>query len=183
MPIEERIMKAALESNSALNSTLKKIIKDDLRMSISEFSEAARIPQSTLYKLLSGNREPNLRTLRDIIEAARTIKGEQISGTFIAVVGAKPVLDTIERSSMKIKGKTINIREYPAASMDEAIISAVQAERDGAMALVCAPIVSTTIGKILRIPVRIMKPSSSVKRAILEAAMKYMDAKAGEAPE
>jgi predicted transcriptional regulator len=40
----------------------------------------------------------------------------------------------------KIGGRLVTIREYSATSMEEAIISAVNAERDGAKALVCAPL-------------------------------------------
>jgi len=42
--------------------------------------------------------------------------------------------------------------------MEEAIIAAIKAERDGAKALVCAPIVSTTVEKVLRIPVVSIMP-------------------------
>ena len=43
------------------------------------------------------------------------------------------------------------------------------------MAIVCAPIVSTTIEKILRIPVVTIMPKNSVKEAIKLAAKKTAD--------
>ena len=46
--------------------------------------------------------------------------------------------------------------------MEEAIIAAVNAERDGAKALVCAPIVSPTVEKILNIPVTTIIPETAL---------------------
>jgi len=64
------------------------------------------------------------------------------------------------------------VREYAASTMEDAIIAAVRAERDGASALVCAPIVSPTVEKILSIPVATINPTSSIVRAIELAARK-----------
>jgi predicted transcriptional regulator len=58
--------------------------------------------------------------------------------------------------------------------MEEAIIAAVNAERDGAKALVCAPIVSPTVEKILNIPVTTIIPKSSLIEAI-ELALRKME--------
>ena len=44
------------------------------------------------------------------------------------------------------------------------------AERDGALAIVCAPIVAPTIEKILTIPVSIVIPRESILKAIGRAA-------------
>jgi predicted transcriptional regulator len=73
---------------------------------------------------------------------------------------------------MVIEGKEILIREYPATSIEEALIAAIHAERDGALALVCAPIVSPTVEKILRIPVASIMPQNSLVEAIKLAARK-----------
>jgi predicted transcriptional regulator len=56
--------------------------------------------------------------------------------------------------------------------MEETIIASIKAERDGAQAVVCAPIVSPTIEKILRIPVATIMPKDSVMEAIKLAAKK-----------
>ena len=48
--------------------------------------------------------------------------------------------------------------------MEEAIIAAVNAERDGAKALVCAPIVGPTVEKILNIPVTTIAPEEQPDR-------------------
>jgi len=116
--------------------------------------------------------------LRKVISTVRKISGEgdgggpQTRGAFIAVIAARTVLDRIEERVMDVEGKPIKIREYPATSMEEAIIAAVRAERDGAAALVCAPIVSTTVEKIVNIPVATIMPKSSLIRALELASRK-----------
>jgi len=56
--------------------------------------------------------------------------------------------------------------------MEEAIIGAVRAEREGARALVCAPIVSPTVEKIIKIPVSAIMPKDSLLEAIENVARK-----------
>ena len=48
------------------------------------------------------------------------------------------------------------------------------AERDGALAIVCAPIVAPTVQKILKIPVSIVIPHGSFLKAIDVAAQKVL---------
>jgi predicted transcriptional regulator len=171
MTIANELIDSILESDDAFRLTLKRILKTELGMSIPEFSKKSGISQSTIYKIISEDREPNLRTLRQIIKAIRKIEGLK-SEPFVAVVVARSVLNKIEERRVKIKGKEIIIREYPANSMEETIISAIKAERDGAVAVVCAPIVSTTIEKILRIPVATIMPKDGLTDAIALAAKK-----------
>ncbi len=171
MTVANELIDSILESDETFRETLKRILKTELGMSIPEFSKKSGISQSTIYKIISENREPNLRTLRQIVSAIRKIEGLK-SEPFIAIIVARSVLNKIEERRMKISGKELMIREYPANSMEETIISAIKAERDGAVAVVCAPIVSTTIEKVLRIPVATIMPKDSMKEAIKLAAKK-----------
>jgi predicted transcriptional regulator len=171
MTVANELIDSILESDDAFRLTLKRILKTELGMSIPEFSKKSGISQSTIYKIISEEREPNLRTIRQIIKAIRKIEGLK-SEPFVAVVVARSVLNKIEERKVKIKGKEIIIREYPANSMEETIISAIKAERDGAVAVVCAPIVSTTIEKILRVPVATIMPKDGLTDAIALAAKK-----------
>lgn len=166
-----RIIRAALDSDEALRETLEAVIRDDLGMTAAEFALASNISPSTLYKVLSGDREPGLKTLRRIISAVQRMQGGG-RGEFIAVIAARPVLDKIEERRLRIDGELVTIREYPANSVEEAIIAAVRSERDGATALVCAPIVSSTVEKVLSIPVATIMPRESVAEAIRIAARK-----------
>ena len=88
--VANKVIDAAFESDEAFQHTLLKVIKEDLELTAIEFSEYANIPPSTLYKLMSGNREPNMRTLRQIVKTIRTIEGSD-KGDFIAVIAARPV--------------------------------------------------------------------------------------------
>ena len=152
MTLADDIAMAAFQSDEEFRRVMDKVIKKDLGLSITEFGERSKISQSTLYKIMSGDRDPNLNTLRDIVNAVREIEG-LTKEKFIAVIAARPVLDRISEREMMIEGRRIIVREYSAMNMEDAIVAAVRAERDGAQALVCAPIVSYTIEKIVRIPV------------------------------
>jgi predicted transcriptional regulator len=167
----DKIINAVFESDEDFRDILFTTIKEDLNKTIAEFAEQAGIPASTLYKIMSGTREPNIKTLRQIIKTIKKLEGSE-KGEFIAVIAARPVLDNISETKRKISGNLCTIREYSATSMEEAIIAAVHAERDGAKALVCAPIVSPTVEKILRIPVATIMPKNSLFDAIELVAKK-----------
>ncbi len=167
----DELIKAAVESDEAFIREFGRIIKEELRMTAAEFSESSGIPPSTIYKILSGHREPNIKTLRQIVMVLRKMEGTEKTD-FIAVIAARPVLDYISEKKLKVGGKLLTIREYSATSMEDAIVAAIKAERDGAKALVCAPIVSTTVEKVLRIPVAAIMPRDSLIAAIELAARK-----------
>ena len=169
MPFADRVTRAAFQSDENLIAALKESFSE-LGLSSREFSKVSGIPQSTLYKILSGHREPNIITLRQIVKTIRHL--ENSDGDFIAIIAARPVLDKISEKKMKIGNKILTLREYSATNIEEAIIAAIRAERDGASALVCAPIVSPTVEKILSIPVATIIPKDSVIRAIEVAARK-----------
>jgi len=167
----EKVIMAAMRSDEAFRDALEGTIKGELGLSILSFCELAGIPSSTLYKLLTGERNPNLKTLRLIVDAIRKLTERGDEG-FIAVIAARPVLDGIAESSVDVDGGRVCIKEYAATSMEEAIIAALRAEREGASGLVCAPIVSTTVEKILSIPVATMTPKESLWNAVKLAAKK-----------
>ncbi|MCL2863056.1 MAG: helix-turn-helix domain-containing protein [Methanimicrococcus sp.] len=169
MHISDRLIKAAFESDENFQIVLHRVIKEDLNMNAVDFSKEAGIPHSTLYKILSGNRAPNIKTLRQIVNTVK--KHEKPTEEFIAVIAARMVLDTITETKRKIGGRLITVKEYSANSMEEAIIVSIRAEREGAKALVCAPIVSHTVEKIVSIPVTTIMPKESITEAI-EIAMR-----------
>jgi len=171
MSIAEKTIDSIFDSNKSFRKELSRAIKEDLELTAVDFAEKANIPPSTLYKVLSGKREPNLKTLRQIIKTIKTIECSE-RGEFIAVIAARPVLDNINETKRKICGNLCTIREYSATSIEEAIIAAVRAEREGAKALVCAPIVSPTVEKILKIPVATIMPKNSLIEAIEHVAKK-----------
>lgn len=174
MSIADDLVAEIFGQDKALPEILSKAIKQKLGVSIGKFSKKSGIPASTLYKILSGERDPNLRTFRRIINTIREIECAKTSKKrkFIAVIGARGVLDEIEQPTINAGTETIDIKEYAVTSIEEAIIAAIKAERDSASALVCAPIVSSTVEKVVNIPVATIRPISSVARAVELAAKK-----------
>lgn len=51
------------------------------------------------------------------------------------------------------KGKKVIIREYPASSIEDVIITAIKAEREKVDGIVCASIVAHVIEKFVRVPI------------------------------
>ncbi len=165
MSLENELIAGILRGEGGFREALRRVLKEDLRMSVHEFCERTGLSSSTVYKIMQEEREPNLRTVRSVIKAVRKLE-KHPGGNFIAVIASRPVLDRIEERIVKIGDQNVRVKEYPAATMEEAIISAVMAEKDGALAVVCAPIIAPTIEKILTIPVSVVIPRESMLRAI-----------------
>nr|AAU83325.1 hypothetical protein GZ27E6_47 [uncultured archaeon GZfos27E6] len=174
MSTADNIVAELFTHNKELHDLLSKAMKQRLGVSIGEFSEKSGIPTSTLYKILSGERDPNLRTFRKIINTIREIETGRAKKKkkFIAIICSRGCLNALGQTTVSTGRDTIDIKEYSVASIEEAIIGAIKAEEDGASALVCAPIVSSTVEKVVSIPVATIRPSSSVIRAIELAAKK-----------
>ena len=174
MSIVDDMITELFKHNKELHDLLSKAMKQRLGVSIGEFSEKSGIPASTLYKILSGERDPNLRTFRRIINTISEIESgyAKKKRKFIAMICSRGCLEVLEKTTVNTGKETFDIKEYSVTSIEEAIIGAIKAEEDGASALVCAPIVSSTVEKVVNIPVVTIRPSSSVARAIELAAKK-----------
>ena len=145
----------------------KKVFETDFRtaleeelarrnMTIKELADQASIPAATLYKLMSGDGDVRLSTVKKIVQVL-----EPKIPAFIAVIAAKFLLDEIEGQEIAIRGRSYHIRGYTANSIEECIIAAVTAEKDGAAGIICAPILASMIEKIVDVPVAIMKPKAA----------------------
>ena len=122
-------------------------------ISIKELAELANIPPATIYKITSGDRDPRFSTIQAIVAAL-----EPNDYRFVAVIAAKFLLDEVESQIVKIGDREYKIKGYPAYTMEECIVSAVRAEKEGASGIVCAPILASIIEKVVDVPVAIMKP-------------------------
>ena len=60
--LADDLIRAAFSSDEELKSTLSKVIKD-LGFTVTKFAEISGVSLSTLYKIISGEREPNLGKL------------------------------------------------------------------------------------------------------------------------
>jgi len=161
---DKELISGMLREEGGFQKALRNVLVNELNMTVNEFCLSSGISQSTMYKILEEKREPNLRTIRAIIKAVRYLSAKP-DERFIAIIASHQVLQTIS-DTVKVGNRDIVLREYPVATMEDAIISAVMAERDGALAVVCAPIVAPTIERILKIPVSPVIPSASIFAAI-----------------
>ena len=153
-----------LREEGGFQIAMRNILEEELHMTLNEFCQASGISQSTLYKVMEGEREPNLRTVRQVIKAIRLLKTDEDS-RFIAIIAASTALENVPRT-IEVNGMVVNVHEYPVMTLEDAIIAAVRAERDGALGLVCAPIVAPTVEKILSIPVSRVIPTQSIHMAL-----------------
>ena len=163
MPVND-IVSGMLREEGGFQKALKEILDNEMDMTVNEFCQATGISQSTMYKILEEKREPNLRTVRAIIKALKAMS-EPDSHDYIAVIASHEVLQNLEKK-VDIDGRPVTLKEYPVATVEDAIIAAVRAERDGALAIICAPIVTPTVEKIVSIPVTAAIPSASIMRAL-----------------
>ena len=81
------------------------------------------------------------------------------------MIAASNALENVPKT-IDINGMVVKVHEYPVMTLEDAIIAAVRAERDGALGLVCAPIVAPTVEKILSIPVSRVIPTESINVAL-----------------
>jgi predicted transcriptional regulator len=159
LTVRDELINAAMTSNEAFSATLKSIMR---RMDISakDLSEGSGIPLSTINKILSECRDLRLSTLRDILRYLHSLEVPQ-ADIVIGVIAARPSLDTISKHQLLAKGKRVIIKEYPALTIEDAIIAAIKAERDRVNGLVCASIVASIIEKFVRIPIATIKIEES----------------------
>ena len=147
-----------------LDTSFQAVLNDELRrrdMTVRELADATGIPAATLYKITAGERDPRLSTVTRIINIL-----EPRGRDFIAVVAAKFVLEEVEGEEITCGDRTCTIKGYSANSLEECIIAAVRAEKEGASGIVCAPVLASIIERIVDIPVSIMKPQP---QTIIEA--------------
>ena len=168
MKAHERLL-LKLESSKEFVEELKRILLE-LNIPLKEFSEISGIPYSTLYKIIQG-KDFRVSTLRKIIETIKRFEQCETCEDVIAIIAARPALDRIRSKKVKIKGKEYILREYPANTLEDCIIAAIQAEREGVKAIVCAPIVSASIEKVVRIPVAVIIPEKDAFMNALEVVV------------
>ena len=164
MTAVDDLIAGMIREEGGFQKALTRVMENDLHMSVNEFSRATGISQSTMYKILEDQREPNLRTARAIIRAVK-IMSEEEGQIFIAVIASHQVLQVLDRETI-VDGRPVKLTEYPVSTVEDAIIMALRAERDGAIGVICAPIVAPTIERILTIPVSPVIPTDSISVAI-----------------
>jgi len=136
-------------------------------MTVKDLADQTGIPASTLYKVSMGERDPRLSTVKKIVSVL-----EPERHRFIAVIAAKFLLDSFETRDMEWNGQKFAIHGYSAHSLDECIVAAARAEKDGASGIVCAPILASIVEKIVDIPVGMLRPELSCVDEAIGAVLK-----------
>jgi Predicted transcriptional regulator with an HTH domain len=158
------LVASMLREEGGFQKAFKNILDDELEMTLSEFCSISGISQSTMYKILEEKREPNLRTIRQIVKTLKILYRVG-NNNFVAVIASSTFMESLPKT-MEADGQILNIREYTISTVEDAIIAAVRAERDGAVGIVCAPIIALTVEKIITIPVSPVMPLGSVLKAL-----------------
>ncbi|MBN2734411.1 MAG: helix-turn-helix domain-containing protein [Methanomicrobiaceae archaeon] len=160
-------------SKRIFESGFKLALEEELtrkRVSIKELAELAGIPPATIYKITSGERDPRFSTVFAIVNAL-----EPRENGFVAIIAAKFLLDEIESKMIPIGKKEFRVKGYPAYTMEECIVSAVRAEKEGARGIVCAPILASIIEKVVDVPVAIIKPDTKTITDALQSLQNRME--------
>ncbi len=161
------LIEAALKSDSEFRGELERAMRE-LGVGVKELSELSGVSESLLYKVLSGSRSDlRLSTLRKIIRAVRRAEGVS-EEPFLAIIAARPTLNSIDTSQVTVGDRTVKLKEYAAATIEDILLAAIKAEEDGAAGIVCAPVVSNIVAKVARIPV-ISCPVEMCKQPIMRA--------------
>ncbi|MHA1593520.1 MAG: helix-turn-helix domain-containing protein [Candidatus Baldrarchaeia archaeon] len=145
------------------------------RLSVRELARLSGVPESTIYKILSAKRSFRTDTLRAIAMVFKKLE-QRDSGAAIAVIAAKHILEMMRSRMIEASGRKFRIREYPASNIEEVLIQAVRAEKDGCLAIVCAPIVASTVEKMVDIPVVTMRPEAEALVEAVTRAIKIISA-------
>jgi len=151
---------------------LKSALEEELRqqqMTIKELSEKSGVPLATLYKISSGERDVRFSTISRIVQVFEPHRKD-----FIAVIAAKFLLDELAGEKVTVEDRTYPIAGYPANTIDECIVAAIKAQKEGAAGIVCAPILASVIEKIVDIPVAIMKPKPRTVLDSIESIAKRL---------
>jgi predicted transcriptional regulator len=163
-----KLMRAILEDADAFPAALRTVLKDDLKVSVVDFAEASGIPQPTIYKLLSGEHEPNLRTVRLCVRAIMKLEGQRVGG-FVAIVAPPATLSRLPLDRLK-RDCASPLREYPAATVEDSIVSGVWAERDGALAIVAGALEAGYLRRAVTIDVHTADPNEALEAVVRRAA-------------
>ena len=88
------------------------------------------------------------------------------------MIAARFLLDELDNRDIMVDGRKYRIRGYSADSLDECIIAAVRAEKEGALGIICAPILAPIVERIVDCPVAIIKPHQKTLMEAIETVAK-----------
>ena len=89
-----------LREEGGFQKAFRNILDEELHMSLNEFCRMSGISQSTVYKILEERREPNLRTVRDIVKALNQIYRRDAE-KFLAVIASPTFMEELSAKDRK----------------------------------------------------------------------------------
>jgi predicted transcriptional regulator len=161
-------------SKRIFETDFRAALEEELRrrdMTIKELAEQSGIPLATLYKISSGEVDVRLSTIKKIVSVL-----EKKLPPFVAVIAAKFLLDELEGHEITVRNRVYQIRGYTANSIEECIIAAVMAEKEGAAGIICAPVLASMVEKVVDVPVAIMKPKAATVLDALDVVARRLGA-------
>ncbi len=156
----DALISAAMESNEKFAEMLRMVMKRK-GITVRDLSAGSGIPVSTINKMLSEERDIRLSTFREVIRYLAPQSVDLEGDIAVGLIAARPALNALSKHQYPVRGKKVIVKEYPANNLEEAIICAIRAERDGVQGLVCASIVAATVEKFVRIPIVTIKVEES----------------------
>jgi predicted transcriptional regulator len=139
-------------------------------MTIRELAKRIDVSPATLYKISCGDRDPRLSLLTAISHVF-----EPSNEHSIAIIAAKFLLDEVAGKKIDIDGIEYLVKGYTANTVDECIISAVRAEKEGASGIICAPILSSLIERLVDVPVVSIRPGGESYIAAIEVMTRQLN--------
>ena len=106
----EDLVSSMLRDEGGFQKALRNILDEELNMSLNEFCQISGISQSTVYKILEERREPNLRTVRQIVRALKQIYGKG-NEKFLAVIASSTFMEGLPKSLDTSANGTVGILE------------------------------------------------------------------------
>jgi predicted transcriptional regulator len=146
----QRLINAALRSDAEFGKEFKKALMIS-GIKLRDFSNISGIPLSTLKKVVSGKSSIRICTLRAIINGFKNVYQENYKDGFIAFLATRQVVERI-LSSRELASLNIKVKGYPVNTLDDVYKAAMKAVRDGAKAIVAAPIVSQMLQDFIDTP-------------------------------
>jgi predicted transcriptional regulator len=172
MRVWEEFVYGVFTNKKTLKDAVKESIKK-LGLTIKQFSQIANITESNIYKITSGEiKDPQVSTIIKIVDCLKEYEqGTTANGKFIAVITERATLETIPQEITE-EGEQIMIKNYAASDIEQGMIQGINAERDGATAIICGPITAYTLEKIVKIPVISLKIEETQLRDAIKKTLK-----------
>lgn len=159
-----KIAYAALKGDKEFALELRRSLSE-MDLTVKQFSVKTSISQSELYKILSGKRgNLKMETFRKIVGfLEKTERASKVgkAGPMVGLIAFQSVLEDLPRGAADLTGD-YQVREYPARTFEDCLVAAIEAEKDGASAVICAPVLASLIERVVNIPVVTMRPTQEV---------------------